>query len=694
VTRPGPGWEAGRRGRRRHEHAGLVVEPSAALGVAAVLEQPERFAGRRVTTIRCGGNVDSADFALWVLEPVARERRVGRKRGGDPWRCWREPDTTTAASSLAAKVCAGDLSRGTTTDLEGVNVKGNRRLRRSRANALAGGLAAAVATAGFAGALPVAAGAADYCVAPNVSCGGTNVATLGQALDLADNATDGDRIFLGADTYTAPTTGGFSYSLASGPVEIIGKGTGQTTLTGPTASSNVLTLFGGTGTAVQDLTIELPNSVAAAARGLSTSGAARRIEVTEYPTQTSYRTGVDLRQGGTLEDSTVTLGDNPYTTAVNLGPGGGTVRRSVLSAPKGVVSGYGGTIERSRVTGANTGVGAWRGVTTIADSVIRFSEGNGAVGIFADDQPGYSTTVNADGVTVVGPALPDTDGVYAGTFLAADQSTHVSLANSIIRGVSTALDAAAPAGATGQASIAASYSDYDPSGNSTFGANASIAQANVSNVGDGGFADAANGDYHLRPGSPLVDAGDPATAQGVDLDGNPLVTDGNGDGIARRDLGAFELATAAGRGPQSRIVTADTRPPLVTGFKADPAIFAVSRTRRAIAAHVHVGTRLRYSLSEAAQVSVTIQRALAGRRAGGKCVRPTRQLRRAKPCTRYHTSGTLASSAKAGANSTRFSGRLGGRALRPGSYRAVIGATDADGNRSTPLATRFRIART
>ena len=47
-------------------HAGLVVEPSAALGIAAILEQPERFAGRRVTTIVCGSNVDPADFTRWV----------------------------------------------------------------------------------------------------------------------------------------------------------------------------------------------------------------------------------------------------------------------------------------------------------------------------------------------------------------------------------------------------------------------------------------------------------------------------------------------------------------------------------------------------------------------------------------------------------------------------------------------------
>jgi threonine dehydratase len=58
--------------RALYERAGLVVEPSAALGIAAVLEQPERFRGRCVTTIVCGGNVGPADFARWVLEPAAR----------------------------------------------------------------------------------------------------------------------------------------------------------------------------------------------------------------------------------------------------------------------------------------------------------------------------------------------------------------------------------------------------------------------------------------------------------------------------------------------------------------------------------------------------------------------------------------------------------------------------------------------
>ncbi|WP_328594121.1 threonine ammonia-lyase [Actinomadura macrotermitis] len=48
------------------DHAGLVVEPSAALGVAAVLEDRDRFAGRHVVTVVCGGNVDMDAYRRWT----------------------------------------------------------------------------------------------------------------------------------------------------------------------------------------------------------------------------------------------------------------------------------------------------------------------------------------------------------------------------------------------------------------------------------------------------------------------------------------------------------------------------------------------------------------------------------------------------------------------------------------------------
>jgi threonine dehydratase len=52
--------------RLLHVHAGLVVEPAAALGVAALLESNGRYAGKTVATILCGSNVTPADFDRWI----------------------------------------------------------------------------------------------------------------------------------------------------------------------------------------------------------------------------------------------------------------------------------------------------------------------------------------------------------------------------------------------------------------------------------------------------------------------------------------------------------------------------------------------------------------------------------------------------------------------------------------------------
>jgi predicted outer membrane repeat protein len=52
--------------------------------------------------------------------------------------------------------------------------------------------------------------------------------------------------------------------------------------------------------------------------------------------------------------------------------------------------------------------------------------------------------------------------------------------------------------------------------------------------------DPASGDYHLQPGSPLIDAGTTAEAPSADLDGEARPVDGDGDGIAEADIGADE----------------------------------------------------------------------------------------------------------------------------------------------------------
>ena len=51
-----------------YRYSGLIVEPAAALGIAAMLEDRERFRGRTVATVLCGGNVAIRDFEDWVVQ--------------------------------------------------------------------------------------------------------------------------------------------------------------------------------------------------------------------------------------------------------------------------------------------------------------------------------------------------------------------------------------------------------------------------------------------------------------------------------------------------------------------------------------------------------------------------------------------------------------------------------------------------
>ena len=49
-----------------HRHAGVVSEPSGAVGVAAMLEQPEVFRNRLVGTTVCGGNLTPEQMRDWL----------------------------------------------------------------------------------------------------------------------------------------------------------------------------------------------------------------------------------------------------------------------------------------------------------------------------------------------------------------------------------------------------------------------------------------------------------------------------------------------------------------------------------------------------------------------------------------------------------------------------------------------------
>ncbi len=58
----------------------LVVEGAGAAGVAALLDQPRRFRGRRVATVLCGANIDRRLLSSILMRGLARDGRLIRLR--------------------------------------------------------------------------------------------------------------------------------------------------------------------------------------------------------------------------------------------------------------------------------------------------------------------------------------------------------------------------------------------------------------------------------------------------------------------------------------------------------------------------------------------------------------------------------------------------------------------------------------
>jgi streptogramin lyase len=104
------------------------------------------------------------------------------------------------------------------------------------------------------------------------------------------------------------------------------------------------------------------------------------------------------------------------------------------------------------------------------------------------------------------------------------------------------------------------------------------------------------------------------------------------------------------------------------------------------------GSTVRYTLSEAATLTFTVERVNAGRRVKGKCRRRTRKNRKRRRCA-LTLRGSFKHTGKAGANRFKFSGRLRRRKLRPGRYRLVARAVDRAGNKTKPARAAFRIVK-
>jgi hypothetical protein len=121
--------------------------------------------------------------------------------------------------------------------------------------------------------------------------------------------------------------------------------------------------------------------------------------------------------------------------------------------------------------------------------------------------------------------------------------------------------------------------------------------------------------------------------------------------------------------------------------------FAVGSEATPVSARTKRGTTFRLTLNEAATVVIAFERSERGRRRGRRCVKPTRRNRTARKCRRWVKRGQIQRSAAAGQVAIPFSGRIGRKALKTGSYRAVVTARDAAGNVSQRRRAAFKIVK-
>ena len=293
---------------------------------------------------------------------------------------------------------------------------------------------------------------------------------------------------------------------------------------------------------------------------------------------------------------------------------------------------------------------------------LALGSGVNSTGVTSFGQSGVGTS-RVRNVTAIASGEGST-GISATFFELDPGSQTVSVSNAIASGED--LDVRGT-GEGGGGHVAISYSNFRSSkgegpGTVTLGAGNQTAPPL--------FAGAAAGDYREAPGSPTIDAGIvDAEVGALDLAGNPRTVGGT------IDIGAYEFAAGASPPP---LVT-----PRIRSLAVKPGAFRAANIGGAVVsakgkAKAPVAAAVSYSLNVSASVGFTVERRAPGRRAGRKCVKPTKANGGKAKCTRFlPVKGGFTHLGAAGANKLMFSGRIGGGALKPGAYRLTAAAGDS-----------------
>lgn len=465
------------------------------------------------------------------------------------------------------------------------------------------------------------------------------------AVIAAGNTFENDRVELGAGTFT-----GWVWYDEPSRLDIVGAGRGSTTIVNdPAQGQNSPALHLQGNATVSDLKVSITGTHRQGL-GLAAGATAERVDITGAE-PAGNRIGL-LIGGGVFTEGTIALGTDDRGVMGDQGQS--LVERSEIRAATGVqVASKTGTlaVRQTRIAATAVGAEAQAGRVDLDSVLVDMSQGGTGLNVVNWNSYDGALGIVGRHVTVVGDGGPNSMGVR----VVANTPTEMAagtLKHSIVTGFGHPVVRSASAGSailtlhhSSAGAPLAGDNVNTGTGTGVYGTAHSLAPAPQ-------FVDPANGDFRLAPGSALIDAGtaDPLEPgeSTLDLGGLARIADGDGNGSAERDLGAFE---------QPAPVPPAASPP-ASGSTETPSAPTSTPAQDTVAPGISGLTvknrRVRFTLSEAARVQVRLQR-----KRGGKWV----SLR---PLTRL--------AGKTGVNSVQL------RSLRSGRYRVVLKATDAAGN--------------
>jgi hypothetical protein len=506
------------------------------------------------------------------------------------------------------------------------------------------------------------AAATTFCVpdfGPNCPRGGGNVAEADLEKAMGLNARDGtaDTIIIAAGTYTDNGTQepvGWedpnNYAPeGSDALTIVGAGPAGTVVTSGGGGNIFLINFGSNNSraiTMRDLTIQVP---ATFTDGLGSAIQLSRDDILDNVDIVSLNDGSDgviafgarnvfrngeVRGGGA--DGTIDYGLSAS------GAGSALLVEDAItrSASWALVANDGGNLTARRVSEIGTGAygaiasGGFSGGGSllVENSVMTIDDGVGLYVSSTDDD--VSLTANHVTVVNTGGSTPALEGKK---FSSSAGDAAVTASNSIFRGFTSGYRADTPIGpGVGFVSVRARYSNVLTTGTNTNG------QIDFS-TGNTSVDPLLNADFSLPPNSPAVDAGDPASG-GLTTDflNVPRPVDGDGNGSAIRDMGAFEYQPPVIPSPGSPI---DRDPPQTKLTKVRKSKFAKALARG----------KARFGFQSSEQNSTFV------------CKLDRRRVAACRSPKRY-------------------------RGLREGRHLFKVWAIDAAGNRDpTPAKKRFRV---